>query len=55
MKHWGSIEKYTEAMKHNLEHFSEVMDKQLTTEIKAIVHELLFKLVQQFLSAIHKR
>lgn len=26
IKHWGSIEKYTEEMKYNLEHFSEIMD-----------------------------
>lgn len=26
IQQFGSIEKYTEAMKHNLEHFSEVMD-----------------------------
>ncbi len=32
IKQFGSIEKYTEAMKHNLEHFSELMETQLTTE-----------------------
>ena len=26
IQQFGSIEKYTEAMKHNLEHFSELMD-----------------------------
>ena len=26
IRQFGSIEKYTEAMKHNLEHFSEIMD-----------------------------
>ena len=26
IKQFGSVEKYTEAMKHNLEHFSEIMD-----------------------------
>lgn len=26
IEHFGSIEKYTEEMKHNLEHFSEIMD-----------------------------
>ena len=36
IKHWGSIEKYTEAMKHNLEHFSELMETQLTEEAKEI-------------------
>ena len=33
---FGSIEKYTEAMKHNLEHFSELMEAQLTEEVKEI-------------------
>ena len=33
---FGSIEKYTEAMKHNLEHFSELMETQLTEEVKEI-------------------
>lgn len=28
IKQFGSVEKYTEAMKHNLEHFSEIMEKQ---------------------------
>ena len=28
IQHFGSIEKYTEEMKHNLEHFSEIMEKQ---------------------------
>ena len=32
----GSIEKYTEAMKHNLEHFSELMETRLTEEVKEI-------------------
>ena len=36
IKHFGSIEKYTEAMKHNLEHFSELMETQLTEEMKEI-------------------
>lgn len=29
IKQFGSVEKYTEAMKYNLEHFSEIMEKQL--------------------------
>ena len=33
---FGSIEKYTEAMKHNLEHFSELMETQLTEEVEEI-------------------
>ena len=36
IQQFGSIEKYTEAMKHNLEHFSELMDTQLTEEVKEI-------------------
>lgn len=36
IKHWASIEKYTEAMKYNLEHFSELMETQLTEDVKEI-------------------
>ncbi len=36
IRQFGSIEKYTEAMTYNLEHFSEIMNKQLTTEVKEI-------------------
>ena len=36
IRQFGSIEKYTEAMKHNLEHFSEFMETQLTEEAKEI-------------------
>ena len=36
IRQFGSIEKYTKAMKHNLEHFSELMDRQLTEEVKEI-------------------
>ena len=36
IQQFGSIEKYTEAMKHNLEHFSELMETQLTDEVKEI-------------------
>ena len=36
IKQFGSIEKYIEAMKHNLEHFSELMETQLTEEVKEI-------------------
>lgn len=36
IKQFGSVEKYTEAMKHNLEHFSEFMETQLTEEAKEI-------------------
>lgn len=30
IKEFGSVEKYTEAMKYNLEHFSEIMEKQMS-------------------------
>ncbi len=36
IKQFGSIEKYTEAMKYNLEHFSEIMETQLPEEAKEI-------------------
>ncbi|MBD5502550.1 MAG: MerR family transcriptional regulator [Lachnospiraceae bacterium] len=36
IKQFGSVEKYTEAMKYNLEHFSEIMEKQLSEEVKEI-------------------
>ena len=36
IRQFGSIERYTEAMKHNLEHFSELMETQLTEEAKEI-------------------
>ena len=36
IRQFGSIEKYTKAMKHNLEHFSELMEAQLTEEVKEI-------------------
>lgn len=36
IKQFGSVEKYTEAMKYNLDHFSEIMETQLTEEIKEI-------------------
>lgn len=36
IQQFGSIEKYTEAMKHNLEHFSELMETQLIEEAKEI-------------------
>ncbi|MCI9128261.1 MAG: MerR family transcriptional regulator [Eubacterium sp.] len=38
IKQFGSIEKYTETMKHNLEHFSELMDNwqaQISEEMRA--------------------
>ncbi|MBD5487521.1 MAG: MerR family transcriptional regulator [Lachnospiraceae bacterium] len=36
IKQFGSVEKYTEAMKYNLEHFSEIMEKQLSEETREI-------------------
>lgn len=41
---FGSVEKYTEAMKYNLEHFSEIMETQLTDDAKEIgrQHDMLF-------------
>ena len=36
IKQFGSVEKYTEAMKYNLEHFSEIMKTQLSEEVKEI-------------------
>lgn len=36
IKQYGSIEKYTEAMKYNLEHFSEIMEKQHSEEMEEI-------------------
>ncbi|MDE7132946.1 MAG: MerR family transcriptional regulator [Lachnospiraceae bacterium] len=36
IKQFGSVEKYTEAMKYNLEHFAEIMEKQLSEEVKEI-------------------
>ncbi|MDE6844230.1 MAG: MerR family transcriptional regulator [Lachnospiraceae bacterium] len=45
IKQFGSVEKYTEAMKYNLEHFSEIMDRwqsQIPEEIKQ--NDLFLKL-----------
>lgn len=36
IQQFGSIEKYTETMKYNLEHFSEIMERQLTDEAKKV-------------------
>ena len=32
IKEFGSVEKYTEAMKYNLEHFSEIMEERMTAD-----------------------
>lgn len=39
IKQFGSVEEYTEAMKYNLEHFSELMDKQLS-EVPAFTQQI---------------
>lgn len=39
IKQFGSIEKYTEAMKYNLEHFSEIIEKQQSAEIEIITQK----------------
>lgn len=39
IQQFGSIEKYTEAMKYNLEHFSEVMEQQMSGEAKEIFQQ----------------
>lgn len=36
IKQFGSVEKYTEAMKYNLEHFSEIMEQQMSEDVKQI-------------------
>lgn len=36
IQHFGSIEKYTEEMKYNLEHFSEIMNKEWNEEAEKI-------------------
>ena len=36
IQQFGSVEKYTEAMKYNLEHFSEIMETQLSEDVKEI-------------------
>ena len=36
IKQFGSVEKYTEDMKYNLEHFSEIMEKQMSSDVKKI-------------------
>ena len=39
IKQFGSVEKYTKAMKYNLEHFSEIMETQLSEEAKEIAKQ----------------
>lgn len=39
IKQYGSIEKYTEAMKYNLEHFSEIAEKRITTDTEKLLQQ----------------
>ena len=39
IQQFGSIEKYTEEMKHNLEHFSEIMEAKLTEEAQKVAQQ----------------
>jgi Predicted transcriptional regulators len=39
IKEFGSVEKYTESMKYNLEHFSEIMEQQMTEDVKEITKQ----------------
>lgn len=39
IKQFGSIEKYTETMKYNLEHFSEIMDAWQSEDVKEIMRQ----------------
>lgn len=39
IKEFGSIEKYTEAMKYNLAHFSEIMEKQFDENTKKVMQQ----------------
>lgn len=39
IRQFGSVEKYTEAMKYNLEHFSEIMETKLPEEAKEIARQ----------------
>lgn len=39
IKQYGSIEKYTEAMKYNMEHFPEIMEQNLSCETEEILQE----------------
>lgn len=37
IQQFGSVKKYTEAMRYNLDHFSEIMEKQMTDDVKEIM------------------
>ena len=40
IKEFGSVEKYTQAMKYNLKHFSEIMEQQMTDDVKEIAQQI---------------
>ena len=39
IQYYGSVEKYTESMKNNLEHFEEIMDSRMTDHVKEIINK----------------
>lgn len=39
IKYFGSIEKYTESMKYNLEHFSEIMEEKINGEVREVMEQ----------------
>lgn len=39
IQQFGSVEKYTEAMKYNLEHFSEIMEQQMSGDVKEVAQQ----------------
>ena len=39
IQYYGSVEKYTESMKNNLEHFEEIMDSRMTDHVKEIMNK----------------
>lgn len=39
IQYYGSVEAYTEAMKYNLEHFSEIMEQKMTDEVKEVIRQ----------------
>lgn len=39
IQYYGSVEAYTEAMKYNLEHYSEIMEQNMTDEVQEVTHQ----------------
>lgn len=39
IKYFGSIEKYTESMKYNMEHFSDIMEEKMNGEVREIMEQ----------------